>query len=304
MGCQQTEQSQQVFESMNWYFGGRECRSVQFVDDTAGSNAGDYWDLNVIDENYDEKKYLVWKDDGVAVAPTPAADQTLVAVTYSQGDDAATQAAAFKTSLDAANVEVIIEVTGDSAEYQNRFLGAITAEVTTNAPNFTFTSHFTGFGGSIGSLSEGGAELATTQEYQNLTSDSTGTLILDKVYTGGSGTITLSLNEMTTQRWKDLIGDTFGSNVIVDTNDLVGMGDDKLYRSAFSFAGQLTGHPVRLPNSDRSADITIPKTVPVLGSIGYSGSEVQSAEFTFDALRDTSKPAGLRMWFRGDHSLV
>lgn len=304
MGCQQTEQSQQVLEAMAWYFGERECRSVTFVDDTAGSNAGDYWDINVIDENYAEKKYLVWMDDGVAVAPTPAADQTLVSISYSQGDDAATQAAAFKTSLESASVEVNIEVTAGVAEYNNKFIGAITAEVTTNAPNFTFTPHVTGFGGTIGPLAEGGAELGTEQAFTDITSDSTGTLVLDKIYTGGNATITLSLVEMTTDRWKALIGDTFGSNVVVNANDLVGMGDDKLYRSAFTFAGQLVGHPIRLPNSDRSADICIGKTVPVLGSIGYSGSEVQSAEFTFNALRDTSKPAGLRLFFRGDHSLV
>jgi len=125
MGCKQTEQSSQVLEAMTWYFGGRECRNVTFVDDVAGSLAGEYWDVNVIDENYAEKKYLVWLDNGVASAPTPAADQTLVGISYSNDDDAATIATAFKTDMEAAGVEVLIEVTAGVAEYQNKFLSLI-----------------------------------------------------------------------------------------------------------------------------------------------------------------------------------
>lgn len=303
MGCQQTEASNQVLEAMNWYFGDRECRSVTFADDSSGDQAGQYFDINTINEDYEEEKYLFWLDDGVAAAPSPAADQTLVAVTYTQDDDAATIAALFKTAVE-SNTDAQVEVIAGAAEVLNSFLGPVTTEDQANAALLTFESHASGFGGSIGPLAEGGAELSSEQNFTDITSDSTGTLILDKIFTGGNSSITLSLNEMTDQRWQDLIGDTFGSNVDVSGSTLTGFGDDKLYRSAFTFAGQLVGHPIRLPNSDRSADLCMPKTVPQLGSLNYSGTDVQSAEFTFSALRDTSKPAGIRLFFRGDHSLV
>jgi len=304
MGCQQTESSSQVLEAMNWYFGGRECRMVTFVDDVASSLAGQEWEVNVIDANYEEKKYLVYLDDGIVSAPTPAAGQTLVAINYSPDDTAEDIALAFEADMDAAGVEVMIELDGASAEYQNKFLGNITAEVLTNAALLTFASEAVGFGGSIGAVAQGGAELSTEQSFTEVTSDTTGSLILDKIFSGGNASITLTLAEMTTERWKDLVGNTFGSIVTVNATELVGFGDDKLYKSAFTFAGQLVGHPIRLPNSDRSADIIIPKTVPELASVNYSGQDIQGAEFTFSALRDTSKPAGARLFARGDHSLI
>lgn len=303
MGCKQTEQTSQRLEAMNWYFGLRECRSVTFVDDVASSLAGEEFDVNVIDENYAEKKYLVYLDDGIVSAPTPPAGTTLVAVNYSPNDDAATIASAFKTDMEAASVEVLIEVTGGVAEYQNKFLGAITAEGQGSAPSLTFMQDFAGFGGSIGQI-DNGASLETANEFVDITSSTTGSLVLDRIYTGGTVSISLSLLEMTTERWKDLVGNVFGSNVTIGSEDLVGLGDDKLYRSAFEFAGELVGHPIRLGFDDRTADVKIPKTTPVLANISYSGDAVQAAEFTFDALRDTSKPNGLRLFIRGDHSLV
>ena len=75
MGCQQTESSSQILEAMAWSFGGRECRSVTFVDDVTGSLSGQEFEVNTIDENGVEKMYLVYLDDGAAVAPTPAAGQ-------------------------------------------------------------------------------------------------------------------------------------------------------------------------------------------------------------------------------------
>lgn len=304
MGCQQTESSQQILEGMKWYFGDRECRSVTFNDDTASDQAGQKWDINVITEDYVEKKYLVYLDDGIVSPPTPAAGQTLVAVDYLPNDSAATIAAAFVTDCEAAGVECLFTQAVAVVEYQNKFLGDITAEAFTNAPLLTFASDATGFGGWIGAVASGGAELESGQTFTEVTSDTTGSLILDKIFSGGNASITLSLAEMTTARWQELIGNTFGSNVVVSASTLTGFGDDKLYRSAFTFAGQLVGHPVRLPNSDRSADICIFKTVPELGSINYSGTDIQNAEFTFSALRDTSKPAGIRLFARGDHSLV
>ena len=302
MGCQQTEQSNQTLEAMAWYFGEVECRSVSFQPDTAGDQAGQYWDVNVITEDYEEKKYLVWLDDGVAVAPTPAADQTLVGISYTQGDSAATIAAAFESGM--ASVEVNITVDGDTAEYANDFLGAITTEDQSNAALLTFASDLVGFGGSLGAVAQGGATLETTQEFIEVTSDTSGSLILDKIFTGGNASISLTLAEMTAQRWEDLIGSTFGSVVTVNSSKLVGFGDDKLYKSAFTFKGRLVGHPIRLPNSDRDSDICIWSTVPELSSVNYSGQDIQGAEFSFTALRDTSKPEGIRLFARGDHSLV
>ena len=104
---------------------------------------------------------------------------------------------------------------------------------------------------------------------------------------------------MNTERWEALIGEGYGAT----EGASVGYGTSKLYNSSFSFAAQLSGHPVRLPLSDRSADVTMWKTAPNMNSISYSGSEVQAAEFSFVALKDSTKPSTIDLFTRGDHSL-
>jgi hypothetical protein len=303
MGCTSVQRTEQVLEAMDWYFGGRECRTTTFQDDTSGDQGGLYFDLNTFDENYAEVKYLVWLDDGVASAPSPAADQTLLPVSYSQDDDAATIAAAYKAAVEAV-AEVKVEVTGGAAETENNFLGDITDESYSGAGSITLTVNKAGFGGSIGAIAQGGGSLASEQSLEDILSDQTGDIILDQVMKGAAVSLDITLAEMTTANWENLVGEGYGDTETVGADNLTGYGTSKLYNSAFDFAGQLVGHPIRLGNDDRSADICIWKCVGNLNSINYSGSEVQGGEFSFTALKDDTKPESINLFARGDHSLV
>lgn len=302
MGCTSAQVSNQRLEAMVWYYGKRECRSIQFVDDVAGSVAGESFDVNVIDENYEEQKYLFWLSDGVASAPTPAADQTLVAVSYTQDDDAATIAAAFKAAVDA--YEVLSEISGGVVEVQNKFLGVITAEVNTNAPSFTFTQNQAGTGGALGAIAPGGVTISTEQSLQDILRDDEGDVIQDQIIKGASVSGELAAAEMTQENWESLVGSAYGSIHTEGADDLVGFGTDKLYKSSFSYAGQLVGHPKRLPFSDRSADVVIWKTVANMSDINYSGQDVQIGNMSFQALPDRTKPDAINLFARGDHSLL
>jgi len=304
--CSSTEQSDQILDSRRWYFGGRHCRKVVFVDDVMSSLSGQYFDLNVVDENYNEKQYYVFLKEtaGSPVDPAPAG-KTKIEIVYDAGDSAATLAGLFVSALDglAEPVRSLVETSSpDTVEYQNGFLGKVTDEVYTNAGSLTFSVEAAGFGGFLGSLAEGGSTMSTEVEFIDVTADETGGILVDKIIRTLSASLSAPLVEMTDDNWKALVGKGAGSIYNDGSDDYVGYGTDAVYSSAFSRAAQLTGHPVRLPNSDRSKDITLWKTMPVLSDINFSGSEIQTANLTFDALRDATKPAKVDLWARGDHT--
>jgi len=298
MGCTTTQRTEQVLEAMDWYFGARQCRSITFADDTAGDQEDLYFTLNAIDENYAEKKYYVWLDSGTGVDPS-IAGSTGIQVVYTAGDSASVIAGLAQTAIDSL-VDFSAETTEGTLEIENRFLGAITLEDYANAGSITGLVNKAGFGGKLGAIAQGGGTLNTSQELEDIKSDQTGEIILDQIIKGSSVNIDLSLNEMNTARWESLIGEGYGAK----EGSSVGYGTSKLYKSSFDFAGILVGHPVRLDLSDRSADVVLWKTTPNMNSIAYSGSEVQSAEFSFVGLKDATKPTTVDLFARGDHSLL
>lgn len=297
--CAKTSSTDQVLEAMRFYFGERHCRSILFVADVSGSLDGEYFDLNVIDEDYAEKKYAVLLSDGTTtvISGLPTGT-TQITVTYTENDAAATIAGLLVTAL--AAVEVRTELTGDTLEIQNQFVGVITAEINTNAFSETFTVEALGFGGYLGQVGE--AELTTETSFVELLDDAQGSIKQGEIITGQSVELTVPLREMTTARWESLIGSVAGSTVTIDGSDITGWGTAKLYNSMFTFSGRLVGHPVRLANSDRSADICMLLTAPKMSSINFSGGTVQEAEFVFSAYKDGNAPATINLCARGDHS--
>lgn len=298
MGCTTTQRTEQVLEAMKFYFGARHCRIITFANDDSGDQSGKYFDLNSISELYAEKKYYVLLTDGTAVDPAPAG-KTKIEVEYDQDDTAADQAELAKLAIEATG-EFLCAVVDGKLHVENKFLGAISAESYAQAAGIEMELGKTGFGGELGAVAQGGGSLNTEQSLEDLTSDQTGDIILDQIIKGASVSMDLTLLEMTQEKWEALIANAYGSKV----GDAVGYGTDKLYRSSFEFAGMLVGHPIRLPMTNRSADVVIWKTTPNMNSINFSGSEVQGAEFSFVALRDTSKPEAINLFARGDHSLI
>ena len=120
MGCTTTKKTEQVLEAMSWYFGARECRSITFVNDTAGDQEDLYFDLNGIDENYEEKQYYVWLDAGTGTDPA-IANKTGIQVVYTSGDTAAVIAGLAQVAIDAV-AEFSAEVTLAVVEVENVFL--------------------------------------------------------------------------------------------------------------------------------------------------------------------------------------
>jgi len=297
MGCTTTKKTEQVLEAMSWYFGARQCRSITLADDNAGDQEDLYFDLNAISEEYSGIEYYVWLDSGTGVDPM-IAGKTGIQVVYTAGDSASVIAGLVNTAIDSLP-EFSSEASGAIVEVENKFLGEIAVEDYSNAGTISGVVNRIGFGGLLGAIAQGGGTINTAQELEDIKSDSTGEIILDQIIKGASVNIDLTLLEMNTERWEALIGEGYGAT----EGASVGYGTSKLYNSSFNFAAQLSGHPVRLPLSDRSADVTMWKTAPNMNSISYSGSEVQAAEFSFVALKDSTKPTTIDLFTRGDHSL-
>ena len=298
MACTTTQRTEQVLEAMDWYFGGRECRSVTFANDTAGDQEDLYFTLNGINENYEEEKFYVWLDAGTGTDPM-VSGATGIQVVYTSGDTASAIAALAKTAIEAAG-DFNVTLTEGVAEIENKFLGEITDEDFSNAGSISLTVNSAGFGGKLGAIAQGGGSVSTEQSLEDILSDQTGDIVLDRIMKGASVSCDLTLVEMNSSRWASLIGEGYGAK----EGDAVGYGTSKLYQSSFDYAGMLVGHPIRLPLSDRSADIVIWKTTPNMNSINYAGSEVQAAEFSFIALKDSTKPSTVDIFARGDHSLL
>lgn len=293
--CAKTKSTEQRLEAMKWYFGARHCRNVTM----AVSSAGEYFGLNVFDLSYVEKKYLVFLDDGIASAPTPAAGVTLITVDVSAAVTANDIAVALAAQLLADGVEVRTEVTGDVIDIQNWVVGAITVESYTNAPNTSSVVGELGFGGYIGQTGE--SELTTTTELTQIVDDAQGTVVQDEIITGYTAEITIPLREMTTDRWKELIGNVAGNNITLNAKEITGWGTKKLYQSMFNYSGRLVGHPVRNVATDISEDITMLNTAPKMNSINFSGSSIQEAEFLFSSYKDANAPEEINLLARGDH---
>ena len=302
MACT-AQRSNQVLEAMVWYYGKRECRTVTFVDDVAGSLTDEYFDLNVIDENYLEKQYYVLLSGTTpAVDPAPAG-KTKIEVSYTDGDTKETLAGLLVTALAAAEVNAADLGLG-VVQMTNAFLGEITAEVYTNAPSLTLTAGITGSGGELGAVASGGATFSAEQSLETIMRDDEGEIAQDLISKGATYSIEMTLAEMTTANWKRLIGQAYGDIETVNAEELVGYGTDKLYQSAFDFSGQLVGHPKRLLLSDRSADVVLWMTPASMSDINYTGQEAQGASFSFTGLPDRTKPSAINIFARGDHSLL
>lgn len=303
--CTETQRTEQKLDACNAYFGERHCRIIDVSDDTAGNLNLNTVDLNAIDENYKEKKFrIVLSNNPSQPSPSVPSDVTLIRVEYTDNDTGAVIAGLIETAINNLSPKYFkVQLVGNSLHIRNLFLGGITNE---NKVGTAFTVNLgkKGFGGPLGAFADGGATLSIEVEREVITSDQTGTVALDRIYRGFTLSIEMTLSEMTQARWESLIGNVAGGIVEIGPSKLVGYGTGKLFKSEFSVAGMLVLHPIALPLNDRSSDYVFHKTAPDLTSINFSGTERQGAEFTFEALKDSSVNSAVDLFVKGDYTLL
>lgn len=301
MALVQSTKREIKLEAVEAYWGRVQCRSALLVDDVAGSLEGEYWDVNTINENGDAALFYVLMDTGSAVDPAPAG-RTKITVTYTDNDTAEDLAVLVAAALDASTyLKAVVDSTStDTVRYINIFEGAVTAEVFTNAPSFTFMSE-DGSGGFLGSIAPGGITLSKEVQSTELKADDTAELVLGEILQGSSVTAEMQLIEMTKDRWETIVGSVTGDVYTPSGGTrLVGYGESRLFQNLFSLSGQLRLHPKRLAKSDYSEDIIFWNSAPKPASINYSGTDIQGMDVTFVAYLDGSVNKKINLFAQGD----
>jgi len=289
-------------EAANISWGRGLCRSVQFVDDVAGSLDSEYFDLNTLDKDGNEVQYYAWLDNGTTSVDPAIAGKTGIAISYSNGDNAATIATAFVAAIDGmSNKEVfILSEANGKVTYENVYVGPATAEDYSNAPALTFETLQEGFGGDLGGTNDG-IELTVETQSTELKVNQKGELVLGEIFQGQLASVACSLAEMTKERWETVIGGVTGDVYTpAGGTRLVGGGTSRLFKNLFDLGGRLVLNPIRLGASDRSEDVIFWKSAPKPESVSYSGTEQQGMSVTFTAYNDNSKPAEISLWAQGD----
>lgn len=248
------------------------------------------------------REIFVWFDlDGVSTAPTPTPTGIEVSVVTGETAEevAVLMAAAMNTNenflaqVDPANPTQVL--------VKSYYGGPVDSPATDFDTTFDFVQVASGLGGDLGKTS-GGVEVSMEAQSVQITTDQTGALIQDEVFTGSSVEATMSLMEMTPARWETIVGSVTGDTFTPSGGSLLtGYGESRLYQSFFDLGGQLIMHPTRKDADDRTFDITFWKAAPKPASINFSGEEPQVMEVTFTALADRAVESAINLMAFGDH---
>jgi hypothetical protein len=274
------------------------------VTTAAAANDGTYFLIDAPDSHGgNNQEFYVWFDlDGIATDPAPAG-RTGIEVTTATGETAEQVASLLATALDGnANFRAKVDSSDSSVVLIKPTYGGPVDQVTTDVDTtFDFVQTASGLGGPLGKTS-GGTELTMEAQSAQIFADQTGQIPQDEVFIGSSVEVTVSLLEMTPDRWEALIGSVTGDTFTPGAGTkLVGYGTSRLYQSFFDLGGQLILHPSRKDSSDRSLDIALWKCAPKPASYNYSGEEASSMEITFTALPDPEVESAINLMSFGDH---
>jgi hypothetical protein len=296
-----SSQSNTVYlEASNVYWGRGNCKQVTLVDDVAGSLTDEYFELNAIDESGNEKQfYVLFSGTTPAIDPAPVG-KVKIEVVYVDGDSKEAIAALYKTALEATGYFFSKDSGAGVVISESHYMGPVSVEDDSNAPSFTFEVLQAGFGGSLGATKEGidfSMETSTFEIKLNQKAD----YLNDEIFTGAAASMSMALAEMTTERWETIVGGVIGD--IVEPSGgtkVVGMGESKLFQSMSSLGGRLLLHPIRLLDSDKSADVLFWKSAPLPQSVNFDGTDSLAMECEFKAYLAKDKNEKINLWTRGD----
>lgn len=295
MSCTTTRRIDATLEAATARWGRSQCRTITTVADVADSLDGTYFDLNLIGYDFLEAQYYVhFGADPVIVG------KTAIPATITTGDTAAVVAAAIKTAVDAADLPCFVTVASDVVTIENQVQGAITVETDSGSTGFTLAIGTVGLSVELGATS-GPLDLALSTEAVDIVSNQTGSLIGSQIFTGATAEVSMSLIEVTKERFDILVGEVTGDSVTpVSGTKVTGFGESRLFQSLDELGGQLILHPIRLPVADKSADVVLHRSAPRTESLNFDGSAAQELSVTFTAYLDQGFNTAINLFAKGD----
>jgi hypothetical protein len=303
--AQTTKRIDAVLEAARVKWGKLHCRTVTAVANTANVLAGKYLVFNFFSPNLVETRGYIWFNDGVEEDPEPTGLVLMGNALITSGDTAAVVAAALKSVLDAYTVGgysplKVLSISGSVLTIENKFIGAVTPETDVNSTGFTREVLVEGVGLDLGATSEG-IELSMEAQTVDITSNQTGGIVASQIYTGSSASLSMSLLEVSKERFDVLVGQVTGDSVTpVGGTSVVGYGESRLFQSLDSLGGQLILHPIRLPADDFSSDVIFWKSAPKPQTLNFDGTAPQTLAVEFTAYLDLSKNPKINLFAKGD----
>ena len=288
-----------TLEAAKAIYGKKQCRTIVLnATDTAVGLDGVSIELNRVDAQGNETLGGLWfdLDNGSGTAP---AGFTEVDVTT--GDSVATILAAMETAM-GTDYEYAKDVANNKISIQNRFIGEVTAEADPSAAAGieSYSLDVEGFRLDLGATS-GAIELALEGTSVDIVSNQTGALVTDQIFQGSNATISMSLIEVSKERFDALVGSTQGDVLEVSGGtSLSGYGESRLFQSLFSLGGTLILHPIRLEDTDYSSDVIFWNCAPNVSGQTFDGTAVSELGVEFVAYLDSSKNKKINLFARGD----
>jgi len=281
-------------EPMELYFGlrNKDCFTV-----TTASLDGLYFDFNTIDFNEVETEYRAWYDLDDGSTPPAAAGKTLIEIDIITGDSTASVATKTVADLAIGAPGAAYRASGSLFTITQKNMGAITA-VSVGTSTFTVASIAVGIKEGLGGT-DGPVELSLTRETVPLNADQEGAVVLGELISSVGAEISVTLLEMTADKWQTIIGNVQGQSFTpAGGSKIIGVGSNSISKNLLSLGRELLLKPVGSLNNLRNH--TFFKCAPNPGSISFSGTETSKMAVTFGAYLDSSKNRNLNLYAFGD----
>lgn len=282
-------------EPVDVFWGAREKTKITTVADSSGSLSGTYFTL----ANHDASTlYYAWFDvDNGSTDPAPAG-RTGIEVDIAQDASASAVASALKAALDAESDFAALS-SGAVVTLENNNIGA-SEDVADVDTGFTFEQLVDGSKDDLGGTS-GGVSIAMEFNAVDVVADQLGGgdgTLLDQIQLSTNTTVSMTLLEMTADRWSLIVGQVIGDeHTPSGGTKLTGLGESKRYRNLKQFSRELVLKPSN--SSDDSRNINLWKAYPAPASINFD-NELQGMEVEWRVFRDDSRPEAVSVMAFGD----
>jgi hypothetical protein len=261
---------------------------ITAVADVADSLDGTYFTLF--------SDYYVWFD-GVAAADPAPAGKTAIAVAYTTADTAATLAGLIQAAIDGV-AGLTSTVSGTVVTAKVDVVGEQDDTVDVDS-GVSVTICRKGKNVDLG-LIEG--EPSPTNEVDNLdvTAQQTGTVPITSIHRGNKPGAELTLLETTKSQLKEMFAIYGGTFTPAAGTEVFGMGTSAIGKNMLVEAARLEFVPVNIISSEISYNYTVMLSLPVPGSLIFSGENPRTLVVTFSGYPDLSKDTRVNSVLIGD----
>lgn len=153
---------------------------------------------------------------------------------------------------------------------------------------------------------DGDIEIAQETNYVDVTAHQTGSEVNSQISTGSSMSVTVNFKETSMAQLKKVLlgeGDAASpTGTGASSTEVFGKGTSRQFYQTLARAMRLNMHPVVLPESNLSRDVTAWKAFPKIGSLTYSGENIFVIPVEFMIYPDYSKDAKINKLVFGDYT--